>query len=75
MRLRIRVIGVSDVVVDVVGHQPCIFHTCRSVPLGSGRPTVEVPLNTMLADLDKTLRTLLREGARASRLRRRRHRV
>ena len=37
--------------------------------------TVDVPLNTMLADLDETLRTLLEDGARAARIRGRRHRV
>ena len=37
--------------------------------------TVDVPLNTMLADLDETLRGLLRARARAARVRRRRHRV
>ena len=37
--------------------------------------TVDVPLNTMLADLDETLRGLLQGRARAARLRGRRHRV
>ena len=37
--------------------------------------TVDVPLNTMLADLDETLRRLLRDGARTPWIRRRRHRL
>ncbi len=62
MGLRVREVGVSDLVVDRFGHQAGNLHIVGVV---AGRVptvlTINVPLNTMLADLDETLRDLLKE--------------
>src|SRR3954453_7215773 len=62
MGLRIRKVGGTDLVIYVPGHREGIFHTRpRHVVRVGVVLTVEVPLNTMLADLDETLRSLLRD--------------
>ena len=74
MRLRIRVVGVANLVVDGGCHVPWIFHESalhfshrgRDVVRVARMLTVRCPLNTMLADLDETIRGLLKERTRGA---------